>query len=294
MISIKELKQKYYKKIDLFDLELIISRVIKKPREFILAHPEHFLIKNYELRIKNYAKRRITGMPLAYIFGEKEFYGLNFKVNKNVLIPRPETELLVEEALYLANHNSQSATLIDVGTGSGCIITTLAKKLKSCKPQAASYKFIAIDISSSALRIARQNAKLHKVNKQIKFFQGNLLKPILKNKKLIIDNCKLIIVANLPYLTPSKIKNSPSIKHEPKLALNAGKDGLKYYRQLFKQINLLVTGYWLPVTLIIEIDPSQTLKIKKIIKKNLPGAEIKIKKDLRGQNRVIMIQINKL
>jgi release factor glutamine methyltransferase len=307
MISIKKLKQKYYKprptfpqkvgrrnKIDLLDLELIISRVIKKPREFVLAHPEHKVIANCELRIANYVKRRISGEPLAYIFGEKEFYGLNFKVNKNVLVPRPETELLVEEALYLASRNSQSATLIDVGTGSGCIIITLAKQLKNSK-------FFAIDISKPALKIAHQNAKLHKVNKQIKFLQSNLLESIIKkikNKKLIIDNPEhsgLIIVSNLPYLTPTQIKNSPTIRSEPKLALIAGRDGLKYYRKLFNQIkNLQATspeysGLQAKISVLCEIDPSQNLKIKKIIKKNLPQVKIKIKKDLCGLNRLVIV-----
>ncbi len=283
-MTISEVKQKYYKKIDLLDLELIISRVIKKPREFVLTHPEFKLITNYELRITNYIDRRLKGEPLAYIFGEKEFYGLNFKVNKNTLIPRPETELMVDETIKQLTINNEQLTIIDIGTGSGCIIISLAKQL-------ANYKFIATDISRTALRVARQNAKIHKVNKRIKFLNGNLLKPVLNNKKLIIDNCKLIIVSNLPYLTPAQIKNSSSIQCEPKLALNAGKDGLKYYRQLFKQIKLLVTGYQLSVTALIEIDPQQTAKLKKIIKNNFPKAKIKIKKDLRGLNRLVIIQL---
>ncbi len=292
MKSIQEVKQQYYKKIDLLDLELIISRVIKKTREFVLTHPEFKIIKNYELRITNYIKRRINGEPIAYIFGEKEFYGLNFKVNKNTLVPRPETELIVDEALNIVTHNSQPVTLIDVGAGSGCIIITLAKILNS-KFQIPNSKFIAIDISKPALRIARQNAKLHQVDKKIKFIQGDLLKStvkIIKNNQFDIRHSTFVILANLPYLTPAQIKNSPSIQHEPSLALNAGRDGLKYYRLLFKQIKKIAILH-VAGCVLCEIDPSQAAKIKKIIKNNLPAAKIKIKKDLSGFNRLIIITI---
>ncbi len=114
-----------------------------------------------------------------------------------------------------------------------------------------------------------------------------MLKPILKNSKFVIRNSKLIILANLPYLTPNQIKNSPSIKHEPKLALSAGSDGLKYYRQLFKQLRALrVKGYTL-----CEIDPNQTAKIEQLVKHELPGAMLQIKKDLSGLNRLAIIKI---
>ncbi len=297
MKRIQEIQKKYYGKIDLPDLELIISRVIKKPREFVLARPEHEISKNYELRIKNYVKRRINGEPIAYIFGEKEFYGLNFKVNKNTLVPRPETELMVDEAIKLrqqtADSKRQDIVFLDIGTGSGCIIISLIKNLIYSKYKIQNTKFIATDISSPALRLARQNAKLHKVDKKIKFLQGNLLEPIIKNKKLKIENCKLMILANLPYLTPTQIKNSPSIQHEPKLALTAGRDGLKYYRRLLKQIKTLLSSRKFAldsrVFAIMEIDPSQTAEIKKIIKDNLPNAKVQIKKDLSGLNRFAAI-----
>ena len=131
MPNIKKIKEKYYKKIDLLDIELIISRVTKKPREFVLTHPEFKIVESRKSKVESMLKRRINNEPLAYIFGEKEFYGLNFKVNKNTLVPRPETELMIDEALSLTAHSSQPVTLVDIGTGSGCIITALAKKLKT-------------------------------------------------------------------------------------------------------------------------------------------------------------------
>ncbi len=274
------------------DAEILLSYILKKPREYILAHPEKQLTKtqitNYKLQITKKAK----GKPVAYITGHKEFYGLDFYVNKNVLIPRPETELMVGKALKEAKplmRGFASLCIIDVGTGSGCIIITLAKKL-NLKSKILNLKFFATDISSSALTIARKNAKLHKVDKKITFLQGNLLKPIINKSKIFNLKSEIIITANLPYLTPAQIKNSPSIKHEPKLALGAGPDGLKYYRQLFKQIQRLsIVNCQLKI--LIEIDPNQFVKIKNLIKKTLPQAKIIIKKDIHGYNRLVSINL---
>jgi release factor glutamine methyltransferase len=292
MSTIKEIKQKYHDKIDLLDLELIISRVINKPREFVLTHPELKLNRKQELGIRKYVGRRMKGEPLAYILGCKEFYGLNFKVNKNTLIPRPETELMVDEALLHISHNMEHITIIDVGTGSGCIIITLAKLFNNSKFQIPNSKFLATDISKPALRVARQNAKLHKVNKKIKFLSGNLLKPILRNKKLQIDNCKLIIVANLPYLD-SLWKNllasseSAGLKYEPKIALKGGKDGLDLYQKLAKQIQSIkfINNN---ITIFCEIGHLQKREIEKIFSF---AKKIKIKKDLRGLNRIVVVQL---
>ena len=260
------------------EAEILLSHVLKKPQEFILARPECRLTPKQTTNFKLLISGRFKGSPVAYLIGHKEFYGLDFFVNKNVLIPRPETELMVGEALRLIARSTKPATLVDVGTGSGCVAVTLAKLTKQ--------KFMAIDISPQALAVARRNAKYHKVNKQIKFIQGNLLEPLFNNK-FVIRNCKLIILANLPYLTPSQIKNSPSIKREPKLALDAGPDGLKYYRQLFKQIKKLrVTGYAL-----CEIGPRQSNAIKKLVKRQLPQVKLQIKKDLAGLNRLAIIKI---
>jgi release factor glutamine methyltransferase len=295
----KNLIQKYYKKIDLLDLELLISHITKNPREFILAHPEYILTKNQITELKSQISKRIRGEPLAYLTGHKEFYGLDFLVDKNVLVPRPETELIINYQLSIINEDK--LTVVDVGTGSGCIIITLAKLLNK------NTKFFAIDISDKALVVARKNAKRHGVDKKIKFLQGNLLEPIINNPKLIINNCKLIIVANLPYLTPTQIKNSPSIQKEPRLALEAGRDGLKYYRELFKQIKMLsFKNYELRVpnceiNVLCEIDPNQTKKIISIIKKEFSitsesptgdfdgTIKIEIKKDLAGLDRIVTL-----
>ncbi len=287
------------------EAEILLSNILNKTREYIFARPERGLTKNQISKFNSLIARRIKGEPIAYIIGRKQFYGLDFFVSKHVLIPRPESELMVNEALLhitpachdcgnSGRHNMECITLIDIGAGSGCIIITLAKELvkKSCIVHQKS-DFFATDISETAIAVARKNAKLHQVQKKIKFIQGNLLAPILNNPKYLkhLYNPKnhIIITANLPYLTPKQRKSSPSIRYEPKLALNAGPDGLKYYRQLLKQLAKLPLNSH--IFAILEIDPSQTIKIKQLIKKELPNAKIQIKKDLAGHNRLVIINL---
>ncbi|MBU0637138.1 MAG: peptide chain release factor N(5)-glutamine methyltransferase [Patescibacteria group bacterium] len=278
-----------------FEIEILLSHILKKPREFILTHPEYKLNKKQISDFNFLIFKKLKNQPIAYLIKQKEFFDLKFFVNKDVLIPRPETELIVEETLKLATNSAQSITFIDIGTGSGCIVITLAKLLNQ-KSKIKNQNLIGIDISKKALCIARKNAQMHNVSKNIKFFHGNLLKPIIQNIKHEIQNTKYIITANLPYLTLTQIKNSPSIKYEPKKALNGGKNGLKLYEKLFKQINNLIknTKYKIQNTFFIlcEIDPSQTIQIKQLVKKYLPKSKLQIKKDLAGLNRLAIINKN--
>jgi release factor glutamine methyltransferase len=273
------------------DAEILLAHILKKPREFLFAHPETELTKRQVSVFRFQVSERLRGAPVAYITGEKEFYGLKFFVNKNVLVPRPETELMVETALALAKLTNEPIIFIDVGTGSGCIITAIAKAISnfqfpiSNQFSMSNFQFVATDISAKALNIAKKNVKLNSVEKNIKFFQGNLLEPVLKSK---IQNLKskILICANLPYLTPAQIKKSPTLKFDPKLALTAGKDGLKYYRELFIQINKLqITNY----CILCEIDPSQKISIRRLAKRLLPPHEFDLKKDLRGHSRLAII-----
>lgn len=290
-MTIQELNKKYFGKIDYLDLELITSHVTKKSRSFILAHPEYRLTRIQSEKIKSLLARRIKYEPLAYILGYKEFYGLEFKVNKNVLVPRPETELIVDEALSLISHSSQPITIIDVGTGSGCIITTLAK-LINYELRITNYKFFAVDISPKALLIAKQNAKKHNISDKVRFIKGNLFDPFIHNSKFIIYDSGLIITANLPYLTPKQVKESPSIQREPKLALVAGHDGLKYYRELFKQIKKIKTlRPDLNITIFCEIDHTQTKNFQSLLKKELPNSKPEVLKDIHCLDRIITITI---
>ncbi len=290
-MTIKNILAKCHKKIAFLDLELIIADVIKKPREFVLAHPEFEIPKNLIRRLAEKIARRRRGEPLAYILGYKEFFGLDFKVNKDVLVPRPETEQIIELAtrnLKRVNFGEKIA-VIDIGTGSGNIIISLA-----CGMQHATHNrinYFASDISPKALAIARYNAKKHRVDKKIKFLKGNLLTPIIGNWKLEIGNSRIVILANLPYLSKEIYNSAPRDvkKYEPKSALTSGIDGLDHYRKLLQQIKKLAAGYGFQVTGYLEIGPEQKPALQKTIKSILPDAEIEFIKDLAGKWRICRI-----
>jgi len=263
------------------EMSLILAYVLKKPREFVLTYTEYKIDSRQARKINSLIARRKRGEPLAYLLGEKEFYGLNFFVNKNVLIPRPETELIIEETIH-ATRDTQHATIVDVGTGSGCIIITLAILNQKFKD----HEYIGLDISSKALTVAKKNSKFHKVDSKIKFLKSDLLSGIT-NLPGIVRSSKIIILANLPYLTPKQVRESPSIKYEPKSALIAGSGGLKYYRKLFKQIIKLKLDNYVAFC---EIDHTQARNIKKLITKELPEAKTEIKKDLAGYDRLVIVK----
>lgn len=296
MHTISDIQKKYFQKIDLLDLELLIAHILKKPREFVLAHPEHRLTPNQTLKIENYAQRRMSHEPLAYIVGHKEFFGLDFEVNKNTLIPRPETELLVELALQELRIKNQDLRIIDVGTGSGCIIVSIAHNIEHTTwnmEQKKRINLFATDISNDALKIAKQNAKKHNVDKKIKFLKGDLLNPIIKNSKLKIENSTILIVANLPYLSKEiYFATSDDVKNfEPKSALYSPREGLAHYEKLFKQISELKKYSALDILCLIEISPEQKSLLEKIIPTYLPKAKIKFHKDLCSLWRMCGIKI---
>jgi len=252
----------------IIDAEVILSFASGKNKEFLYAHPEYKLTKAQENKLKLAIKRRCRFEPVAYITNHKEFYGLDFYVDKNVLVPRPETELLIDEIINIAKNNKLS--IADIGTGSGAIAITLAKYL----PKA---KIIATDRSLKALRVAKLNARKYQV--KIKFAQGDLLTPI-KNKK--ID----MIVANLPYL-PNSDKKSKSLKHEPSLALYGGIEGFELYLKLFRQIIKYKINFQY---FICEIDPRYAIKLKSITKEYFPKSKLELKKDFGKLNRILIIK----
>ncbi|MFA7245148.1 MAG: peptide chain release factor N(5)-glutamine methyltransferase [Candidatus Magasanikbacteria bacterium] len=284
-------------KISLLDKEILLSHVIQKSREFLFTNPDFEINFWQKIKFESLVRQRQKNIPIAYLVGHKEFFGLDFLVNKNVLVPRPDTELMVETAIQQINTSTlERILLIDVGTGSGCIPISIRKSALSVNPH-FKMKTIAVDVSSKALNVAKKNAKKHNV--EIKFLHGNLLEPILQLSELRTKNTELIITANLPYITKQQFQNELSIQHEPKLALVADNDGLALYEELLKQISALARrssdgvqsegGFLIPLSSFLEIDPSQTEKIKTMIKKYLPEANIEVKKDLSGLDRMVII-----
>jgi len=278
------------------DAEILLSLVLHQSREYILAHPAKIITTRQANKFRQLISRRARFMPVAYLTGEKEFYGRPFYVDKRVLIPRPETEQIVDIAKRVTQNTKHGISIIDIGTGSGCIIITLAKELTN---NTNKFTFTGIDISPPALLVARKNASRHRIKKTIKFMRGNLLEPIFsmvsspqqRGSRNPIN--EILITANLPYLDsdmPNLLQSadSKSLKYEPKIALAGGKDGLKYYRELAKQIKqLLRHNPRLPLNLICEIGETQNTAIKTIFSF---ANQIDIKKDLAGLNRIVVIK----
>ena len=203
------------------------------------------------------------------------------------MIPRPETELLVELALEKIKKTKYDA-VIDVGTGSGNIIISIAKNI----PDKIRKKinFYAIDISKESLQVAKTNAKKYKLDKKIKFIESDLLEYFLKNK---IKNKNILIIANLPYVSAAIYKkNKNNLKHEPKQALISNNRGLNHYARLIREISKINKKcYMFRVTCFIEISPEQKPEIGRIIKEYLPKAKLKFSKDLAGKWRIANIEI---
>lgn len=277
MCEISKIRKKYSTKLPRLDWEILLATSIKKDRTFLYTNPQYKLRWQEFLRFKHFLCKYKRGFSVAAIIGQKEFYNLNFYVNKHTLIPRPDTELMVQETIALID-NASSATLIDVGTGSGCIPISVIKNIKKTIPA------IAIDISPAALRMAKKNSQTHQT--EIDFRCGNLLAPI---KKSDVKTNTLVVTANLPYLTFAQTTKEKSIKKEPRLALYGGKDGLDIYRQLLDQI-IGFDGKSQRNYLLLEIDPGQTTKIQDTIIQKIPTAKIKIRQDLAGLDRLVIVE----
>ncbi len=252
------------------DVELMLSKVVNRKREEILLNTNNEL-KNAEIiKFKHFLLRRRQKEPMAYILGFKHFWKHKFLTNKSVLIPRPDTELVVEETLkYLPNDKSKK--ILDVGTGSGCIVVSLIKERPKCTAT-------AIDISIKALNVAKTNAKIHQLENKIKFINID----IDKYKSCNYD----LIISNPPYINSVELNRlDDDIKfHEPKLALSGGYDGFRDIKKvIFKSKKLLkING-----KLIIEIGDKQKNQCIKILNDNKFYIN-KISKDLSGKDRCVV------
>lgn len=279
------------KDVGRLEAEILLAHVLKKDRIWLVAHSEGQVQDLPLRRFRTLVRRRQKHEPIAYILGKKDFYGRTFAVNKNVLIPRPETELLIDlvrtpSSRTMQARRGQGEVIWDVGTGSGAIAITLAKELPDAD-------ILASDVSSSALAVARKNAKrLGATN--VTFFKADLLNDKISKtlRSSAKTNASLIITANLPYLPLSdKQKLEPDVvKFEPSHALFTGRDGLELIIRFLDQVALALHEWkFKTVTLLLEYDPPQTKQLLKIAKSTFPGSKIQIHKDLAGRNRVIEI-----
>lgn len=255
------------------EIDLLLSAALNKPREFLYLCGETKITKKQHNNLTKFIGRRQKGEPMAYILGYKDFLGLRFKVNKHVLIPRPETEMIVDKVIK-ACKVYKARTILDVGTGSGCIAIAIAK-------QSRNYKVVASDVSLPALKTAKENARMHRA--RVKFVKSDLL----KNIKGKFD----IIAANLPYVPKEDygflIKD---LRYEPSQAIFAAEKGLSIIKKFLNQ--LVNSGICNPEALILlEFDPRQKLLLSKLIKKILPQSKAEFFKDLSRRWRFAEIKI---
>lgn len=268
--------QKSYPLVPLGDIELLLAESLHRSLNYLYKNPEKILSRSTISTFWRLLERRRNNHSVAYLVGHKEFYKLDFLINKHTLVPRPDSEVLIDEALkYLTKNKINSPQIIDIGTGSGCLIISLAKNYQ---PPSL---FYAVDNSGRALKLAKTNARKHGLKRQINFLKSNLLNKMGGNK---FD----LVLANLPYLTKKQLQE-PSITKEPLNALCGGPDGLSFYKTLLKQIPSYLNKKYL---VLLEIDPQQELAAQKISKQYLPKAKLEIIRDLDKQARVLKIKNN--
>ena len=258
----------------MIDTELLMSSVSNLSRENLLLKPD-FRLSTAQVQSfkKLILKRALSKKPMAYLLKNKEFWSMNFKVSKDVLIPRPETEILVEKIVKY--YRGKKLFILDVGTGSGCIITSLLRELRESNG-------IAIDISKKALKIAKQNSKLNNVFNRVRFINSSISR---------FNGYKFdLIVSNPPYIARHELKNlDEGIKfYEPKIALDGGNDGLDVIRKvIYKSRKILkINGM-----LAIEIGNGQYRKVSHILKLNKFREKILLK-DYKDNIRCIFSTFN--
>ncbi len=254
------------------EAELLLRHALKIDRTQFYTEPDRMLTKRQEETYWQFVERRIKGEPSAYITGHREFFGLDFYVDKNVLIPRPETELLVEQAIAHAG-KYLNLLIVDVGTGCGNIAISLAVHL----PQA---KIYAIDISDAALEVASRNCLKHQVGDRVKLLVGNLLEPTPTPVDLIIANLPYVLTADMPQVNTSGF--------EPHLALDGGLDGMNVIKRLCLQVKdkLQPAG-----CLLLEIGVGQSKIAADFLQNLYPSANIVFMSDFNGIERVVCMTL---
>lgn len=260
-------------RIEALDAQALLCALLGVERAYLFGHPDHLLTPAQADRYAIWVERCAAGEPLAYILGRRAFYDRDFIVTPDVLIPRPETELLVEQGLaYLRGR--PAATVADVGTGSGALAVTLAVHA----PAAQVY---ALDISPAALAVARQNAAQHRA--AVTFLEGDLLRPFLE-RGLRFD----LLVANLPYIASGDLPSLAVTRWEPRLALDGGADGLDLVRRLLDQAPAAARP---GARLLLEIGADQGAAAQALGAAAFPGARAAVLPDLAGHDRILRLDL---
>lgn len=254
------------------DASVLLAHIIHKPRAWVTAHPELTLTTEQQNRLDGSLMRLERGESFPYVLGHWEFFGMDFDLTPDVLIPRPETELLVERAISWLNESAARRTVADVGTGSGVIAVSIAVNVPDAN-------IIATDLSGKALDVAKQNAKKFDVDHRIEFVPCDLLPP---KPEQHLD----LICANLPYIPTNTLHALPIYGHEPALALDGGQDGLDLIRRL-----LQIGPEWLAPSgmMLLEIESTLGLQALNLACDLFPQAAIHLHQDLAGQDRLLEV-----
>ncbi len=282
----------------MLDAEILLAHILNLSRAKLFSHFNDPLKTHHQERFLTLIERRNAFEPIAYLIGKKAFYGRDFITNPFVLIPRPETEALIESAMELFDQIEEKDRVLiaDIGTGSGAIAITLTAETQT--------PVLASDMSPRAISVAQKNAELLGVKELIDLRVGDLLTPLLELFETIRTNSKkpvssvypfkhLLICANLPYLTKNQMETlQRDVRDfEPHEALEAGLDGLEAYWRLFRQLSKERTHLPRHVSVLIEIDPSQTDRATTLIVHEFPDAHPQIKKDLSGLDRIVIVEL---
>jgi len=291
------------------DVQVLLAHVLDKPRAWLLGHPETTLTPKQERALEEALRQLESGVPLPYVLGKWEFFGLEFEVTPEVLIPRPETELLVERAIAWLRltlkrqaKDSKSAAcpgrqvreadlgmmrVIDIGTGSGCIAIALAANLPELRVKAT-------DISPEAIDVAKRNAKKFCVSNRIEFLCCNLFPTAgtfdfrpFGSLRASLSTFNMIM-ANLPYIPTETLHNLPVYGREPTIALDGGADGLDVIRRLLAEAPRRLAPGGL---ILLEIEASQGAKVLSLAQDAFAEAEIHLHQDLSGHDRLLEIQV---
>lgn len=253
------------------DAQLLLGYVLGRDRSWVLAHDDHRASCAESAAFRRLIERRSCGEPVAYIRGVVQWYGMALEVTPEVLIPRPETELMVEEAIRAAADH-RASQIADIGTGSGAIAIALARALPCCS-------IVATDASVSALKVAARNAKRMAVADRISLQCGDLLTPVLTRPDLL--------VANLPYLSTTEIADLPrDVRYEPVGALYGGEFGWELYERLLDQLS---ERAW-HIPFILELDPPQAEHLCSRIRARLSVGRLAVLQDYAGDHRFVVYE----
>jgi release factor glutamine methyltransferase len=254
------------------EAELLLRHTLNQDRVEFYLQLDSELSPEQDSEFQGYVQRRLNNEPTAYITGHREFYGLDFIVNRDVLIPRPESELLVDKALEIVRNRNLSS-IADIGTGCGAIAISLAVNL----PETDIY---ATDISPSALKVAHSNCRRHGVADRVSLLEGDLLSPL----PIPVD----LIIANLPYVREPELAGVNTDGFEPPLALNGGADGLEKVRRLcvWAGDKLRDGGY-----LLLEVGQGQSEEVAALLSGLYPSGKVELMTDLSGIERVVRLYL---